>query len=355
MAILTTSSSWRRTGAGALLTLLGTATLTLGLAQPAQAGSFHGVVTQGPLRAGDYELMNQGDVGTLRLRVSWNRVQPTLAGYSWAWLDAIVNSAAVNGVRVIPEIDGPAPPGASTPPTDAASRRAYAEMTGAMADRYGRGGYFWNTPTRPYSVPITVWQIYNEQNGRAYWQAKPSPRAYGKLVKAAAKQIRAQDRRAEIVLGGMFGTPSGAGSVTSWSYLKRLYRIRGIKAAFDTVAIHPYSSSLRGIKFQIRKVRRVMAQKRDRRASMRITEFGWGSARRGGDLNLGRRGQARMLKKAFILFERKRRAWRLKGANWFSWQDDPAAACYFCPSSGLFTENRRAKPSWRAFKRVARR
>jgi hypothetical protein len=312
-------------------------------APAAEAGSFHGVVAQGGLRDVDYSRMDRGKVGTLRVRVGWRNIQPTAGAspgsWDWANLDGIMEAAAENGVRVLPAFTGPSPRGAKTPPTNKASRKGFARFVGAVADRYGGR--------------LGAYQIYNEQNGPAFWRARPNPRKYGKLLKAAAKKITRNDRRSEIVLGGMFGTPSGPGAINSWNYLKRLYNVRGVKRAFDTIAIHPYSPNLRGIRYQVRKIRSAARSHGDSRAKLRITEFGWGSSRHG-NLNVGRKGQARMLKKSFRLFERKRHAWKIKGVNWFSWQDDRSGVCSFCRSAGLFTQARKPKPSWAAFKRVAR-
>ena len=291
--------------------------------------------------------MRRANSRSLRVSVVWKTVESSNGDRDFAQLDALFEMAAANGVRVLPALVGPAPDGLNDPPTNRRSRKAFARFAGALAKRYGRLG------TVAQDLPVKTWQLLNEQNGRVYWGARPSPRAYGRLVKVAARKIRRADRGAEIALGGMFGTPSGSGSIASWTYLQKLYRVQGIKRAFDTVAVHPYSPSLRGITYQIRKLRAVMAQSGDRRAKLRVTELGWGSAKHG-NLNEGRKGQARMLRKAFRLLESKRRAWKIRGVNWFSWRDDPSGACSFCPTAGLFTFDREAKPSWRAFKRIAR-
>ena len=150
----------------------------------------------------------------------------------------------------------------------------------------------------------------------------------------------------------MFVSPSGRNPITSSRFLGRLYELNGAKGAFDTVAVHPYSETLNGIERQVEELRDVMGDNHDRNAKMRITEFGWGSANHG-HLNLGRKGQARMLKKAFRLFKDRKRAWNLKGVNWFSFQDNPGGVCSFCRTSGLLETDRDPKPSWRAFKRIA--
>jgi Beta-galactosidase len=326
------------------------AALVLAVAAPqAMGGSFHGVVAQGKLGVKDYKRMGSGKAGTLRLRVPWARLEPQPGQLEWTWLDRIVARAGAEGVRVLPALHGPGPAGIATPPTRPRARRAFAELAGAVAERYGPNG------TVPGGGrPIAGLQIWNEQNGRTYWGAKPNPRKYAKLVKAAARRIRQADRRVEVILGGMFGTPSGRGAIRSWGYLKRLYAVRGVKRSFDTVAVHPYSPDLFGVKFQVRAIRKVMRNKGDGSARIRITEFGWGSKGGSNPLNKGRRGQARMLRKAFRLFERRRGGWRLSGANWFAWKNSPRGGCAFCPSAGLFTREGGPKPSWNAFKRVAR-
>ena len=324
--------------------------------RPATAGEFHGVVSQGNLTDADYDRMRAGKVGTLRVNLRWSTIQPHAgtpqAAWNWAPYDAVVARAAGRGIRILPALDAPSPQGIPDPPVNQAGRRAFADFAGAVAARYGRGGSFWSG--QPATVPFKAFQIYNEQNGPAYWRARPNPRDYGKLLRGASQAINREDRRAEIVLGGMFSTPSGRGGINSWAYLTKLYKVKKIKAAFDTVAVHPYSNSMRGTKYQVRKVRNVMKRKHDRTAGMRVTEFGWGSARHG-NLNKGRKGQARMLTKAFRLFEGNKRSWNLRGVNWFSFQDNADGACSFCPTSGLFKANRDPKPSWGAFKRAARR
>jgi hypothetical protein len=329
--------------------LAGLAALVLAaiVAHPAAAGSFHGVVSQGSLGAADFQRMAQGDVGSVRVVVGFQR--SASGNYSWGSLDGLIGGAAANGVRVIPAVVSARSQGTGRPPTSRKARRAYARFVGAMAERYGRGGDFWTGSDR---FAVRSWQIMNEQNGPAYWGAKPNARDYAKLLKAASKSISRADRRAEIVLGGMFATPSGRGAINSWSYLRALYRVKGLKRAFDTVAAHPYSNSLRGVEAQVRRLRNVLERAGDGRTRLRITEFGWGSANRG-NLNKGRRGQARMLTRAFRLFERKRRSWNLRGANWFAWENNPNGACSFCPTAGLFSAGGDAKPSWRAFKRVS--
>ena len=316
-------------------------------AQSAQAGSFHGVVTQGTLTATDFAKMQEANVGVLRVNVPWNRLQPTPGGqFEFAWLDPIVLGANAVGVQVLPTLVGPGPTAAFTPPTTGAGRAAYANAAGALAERYGRGGDVGTLPT-------TTYQIYNEQNSRTFWDAKPSPAKYAKLVKAAAKQIKQHDPNAEISLGGMFGTPQSRGAIVSWKFLKKMYKVRGIKKAFSTAAIHPYAPTLRGLKFQIKKIRKVLKQKRDKKTKLRITEIGFGSRSGGDPLNKGLQGQAKSLRKSLTFLENNKRRYKIRGFNWFAWQDNPSGRCKFCPTAGLIRTDGTRKPSFFAFQDVA--
>jgi len=328
----------------------------------AQGKKFYGVSPQGPLVADDFDRMRNGGVGTLRFQLTWAAVEPSAGSYEWAGTDAVIGNAAARGIRALPFVVQP-PNHVRTPPTRAGDRKAFNRLMSRLAGRYGPGGSYWQTDyllDHPGAsrLPVLAWQLFNEQNGRAYWGGKPRPRAYGRLVKAGARGVRKQHRKAEVVLGGMFGTPSRKGAITSWRFLDRLYRVKGFKRAVDTVAVHPYGKNLKQIRVQMNRIRKVMRRNGDGGSRTRVTEIGWGSARGGHPLNKGAKGQARMLRKSFRLLarERPRKRWNVRGLNWFSWQNG-TAGCPFCGSSGLFKggpDNRKAKRSWRAFKKITR-
>jgi hypothetical protein len=319
----------------------------------AQGKPFYGVGPQGAMEARDFPLMERARVGSMRFLVNWrDRVRD--GTYDFAPYDITVGRAAASGIRALPFIYQ------RPPPRNQAQRRQMANFAAAMVRRYGRGGEFWRPGGAYQSAhpgaqprPIVSWQILNEQNGRAYFGARPSPRLYARALRVTARAIRRVNKRAEIVLGGMFATPRGKGSMTSWQYLRRLYRVKRVKRFFDSVAIHPYAGNLKGVRQQIVRIRRVMRRNRDRKAGLRITEFGWGAQRGSHQLFKGPKGQARMLRRSFRMLKKNRKRWRIRGAHWFSWQDGDVP-CPYCPSSGLVTKDRQPKPSFRAFRRVAR-
>jgi hypothetical protein len=149
----------------------------------------------------------------------------------------------------------------------------------------------------------------------------------------------------------------GLSELRGWSFLKRLYKIGGVKRDFDVVAIHPYSLTLHGVAVSIERMRNAMRRHHDRRTPLWVTEIGWGSAHRDGSLNVGLRGQKRMLKGAFKLVRHQRRQWHIGRLFWFEWRDPRAygGECPWCGHAGLFRHNRKPKPAWQAYKHFAAR
>ncbi len=115
-------------------------------------------------------------------------------------------------------------------------------------ERYGPRGSFWEEHA-PGSkdplprLPIHAWQIWNEEN--FFYFTKPaSPTRYAKLLAISRRAIHRADPRATVVIGGLFGNPkqSPPAAMDAADFLDRLYRVRGAKADFDAVALHPYAA-----------------------------------------------------------------------------------------------------------------
>ncbi len=356
------------------LTIIAAALVSLALPAPTGANaraprSFFGVSPQSAPSDRDFERMQTAKVGTLRFGMHWAGIEPAAGSYDWSGPDAVVKRAAEGGIRALPFLSG-------TPdwvaeldrhrcarrncapylPSGKAALAAWSGFVDAAVRRYGPEGGFWpENPTVP-KLPITVWQIWNEQNSPTFYKPRPEPRGYAKLLDASHRAIRAADPGAATILGGMFGTPLGGRKpgLASWEFLHQLYDVEGVRRDFDGVAPHPYASSFEKVLRQIRLLRREMKAAHDRSAGLWITELGWASGGDANPLNKGRRGQARQLTKAFEYLIRKRTQMHVKTVDWYSWRDhnDPdAGLCEWCPQSGLLEEDYRAKPSLDAFTR----
>ena len=329
---------------------------------------FFGIVPQTAIGVRDIARMRSGGVETIRTMVSWAAVQPTAtSGYDWGGLDRQVALAAEDHLEILPFLF-------ATPrwlshdfrrmPLDSArQRRAWAEFVGAAVERYGSRGEFW-AEHGPFSkrplpkLPIRAWQIWNEEN--FFYFANPvSPSRYARLLAITHQAMHRADPRAELVLGGLFGDP-GQGPPRAYDavdFLDRLYRVRGVKANFDGVALHPYAADTGVLASLVEGVRRTMVRHGDRRAGLYLTELGWGSQNDPEvvSFEVGLHGQARELRRAYGYLLSRRHRLNLKQVDWFTWKD-LAGTCSFCDSTGLFRSGGafRPKPAWRAFVSFAR-
>ncbi len=341
--------------------------LTASAAQGAVPRSFWGIGSQTYLdeAAGDFALMGQGKVGTLRQAIFWSNLDPTPnpGDTNWSSVDAIVGAAARNGVEILPffygtpawvaqGLDGrnckPEKCGIFAPKRKAALA-AWATFLGEAVDRYGPNGTFWaENPTIP-KLPFRAYQIWNEMNSSTFYAPKAKPKDYAKLLNASADAIRFRDPSAQIVLGGMAQLAGSKKAVEASEYLEDFYNVAGVEDDFDGVAIHPYGASVEKISSQVELFRKVMKQAGDSGASLWVTEIGAGSASGGNPLNRGKQGQAQLLTKAFNYFKKSRNKHNLETVIWFSWMDSQVSICDWCKTSGLFKKNRTPKPAWNAF------
>jgi polysaccharide biosynthesis protein PslG len=329
---------------------------------------FFGVVPQGPLEAEDYARMGQGRVGTLRVLLTWLATDPGPApdDYNWADFDSIVGQAASNGVEILPflygtpawvatSLDGVECEGgecATFAPRSEAALDAWVDWVGAAVDRYGPSGVYWEENPDVPKEPIRAWQIWNEQNSPSFYSPAPDIEDYANLLAAAAAAIHQSDPEAQVVTGGMFGTPlkGELPAYTAWDYLDRLYAIEGAEASFDGVGSHPYAANLTKTESQVELIREAVERAGDD-AGLWITEIGWASGGEDNPLNKGPDGQAQELTEAYELFLDRREEWRIETVTWYSWRDfQGEGLCVWCPDSGLFPEDElEPKPSWEAF------
>jgi hypothetical protein len=330
---------------------------------------FFGIVPQTPLSAKDLGRMQSGGVETVRVPFSWAATQRSpRSDFDWTGYDATVADAARQRIEVLPVLGSP--PHWATgnwrrmPVDSVRQRQGWAEFVGAAVERYGSRGEFW-TIHGPGSdeplprTPIRAWQVWNEEN--FFYFVKPvSPGRFARLVAVTRKAMRQADPRAELVLGGLFGSPrqNPPRALDAVDFLDRLYRRRGVKADFDAVALHPYAADVGELRRQVEAVRATMIRQGDRRSGLYVTEMGWGSAYnpRTVAFEVGLHGQARELRAAYGYLLANRGRLRLRQVDWFTWKDVPGG-CNFCDSSGLFRRGKafRPKPAWRAFVQVTRR
>ena len=320
--------------------------------------------------------MSAGGIESVRIGVSWEAVEPTPPeepaapgeaphhSYQWSNIDRQVEVAASHDLEVLPFLyrtpGWVAKSDRTLPTRSKAQRGAWRAFVRAAVRRYGPGGDFWveHSPFSPDPLPlrpIRRWQIWNEENFH-YFAFPVSPGDYSRLLAVAAKAIRSVDPGARVLLGGLYGRPSGnlPSAMPAPRYLQRLYAIPGIRRSFDDAAVHPYAPGAGGMLRLVEEARRVIVKHHDD-AGIIVTEFGWGSqdGRRAAEFERGLRGQARQLRRAYRLLIAARHRLRLRGTYWFSWKDAKPGpgVCRICNSTGLFRRGAgfKAKPAWKAF------
>jgi len=309
--------------------------------------SFFGIAPQTPLTDADALYMKAGRIGAVRLPIAWATVQPEEGGaYDWSGIDQAVEVARGRGLQVLPFLYGTpswiAPAQTTLPIDSARARRAWlAFVKAAVRHLRGRG--------------VHAWQIWNEANF-FYFAYPVSAGRYARLLKPTYRAIKAIDRRAKVILSGLFGNPDEGGrrGMDAPKFLAALYRVPGIRRFFDGVALHAHAFHVDDLETLAEEVRAVVVGNRDRGAGLYITEMGWGSQNdpQVVAFEQGIRGQARELRKAYRYLIANRRRLNLRAAYWYSWKDNPAYTdCSFCDSVGLFRagDGFRPKPAWHAF------
>ena len=329
-------------------------TLIICLALPAGAHAaapraFYGVMAPQDPNSTEIARMGTGQVGTLRISFVWGAVQPEQSSaLDWSHYDAIIGAAAQQGIRVLPTVYGTphwAAAQENFPPAKA-HLGEFQTFVREAAARYGSNGSFWTSNPSLPKLPVTDWQLWNEMNSPSFWFKKPNPKQYVQLLKVFDIGVKSGDPSAKVILGGLFRTPRIRNGIPLDRYLPGIYRAKG-KKFFDAVALHPYATTPRDALGAVRDTRKIMAQFKDKKAKLWITEVGWATGGVATALTVSPQRQATYLRKTFNKLAKNRGRMRIAGVVWYSWRDLPGGIWF--NHTGLFTETFDPKPAWNSF------
>lgn len=327
---------------------------------------FFGVAPQTTLNNRDAAYMAAARIGIVRWPFDWSSIEPEEGhGFHWGPTDRLVEVAAKHGLTIWPFLDaGPewaAPSYRTLPVHSTFQLESWRSFVVAVVRRYGPQGRFWKAhgpgssdPLR--SRPIRFWQIWNEANF-SYFAQPVSPSDYGHLLKFTSKAIKNTAPGAKVILSGLFGRPRGprADGIPAARFLADLYRVRGVKGAFDGIALHPYAAHVSDLRRLVRSVHAVAVRHGDGRKALVVTEMGWGSEAdpKIDSFEQGTHGQVRELRRAYRFLIANRRHFHLHRVFWFTWKDIQGS-CDFCDSTGLFRAGPGLdpKPAWRALVKI---
>jgi hypothetical protein len=277
--------------AGALVSIaLG---LCAGSAHAASLDGFYGVNVQqvfsGSSASWQPQLsaMQSGGLQLARIDARWASVEPNAPGraghsYNWAMYDGIVQALAQHGLRWYP-IVGYSTSWASVVPGDSSAAVApahvgdFANYAWALARRYGRGGTFWASHPSLPQLPVTDYEIWNEENSTAFLRPQGNaPEAYADLFMAARAAIKPVDANAKVVIGGLALGNNGGADETQ--FIQRMFAHRpDLKGHVDAVGLHPYQVAVADVYRRIALFRQAYDRLDSSRVPIELTELGWAS------------------------------------------------------------------------------
>jgi hypothetical protein len=320
--------------------------------------SFFGISAVNPTDH-DHKKMAKAGFGVSRFELSWRVIQKTRKGdFAWGYVDTRVRQAAENGMSSAMVVYGTPrfvhkTPGFYPPTESAEDRKSWQKFLKAAVRRYGPDGVFWNAYPQLDAKPVHQWIIWNEENAKNFWQPKPDPKDYATLVEISDEAISKVDPNATITLGGMYCCPND--SVSATTFLRKLYKVKGIESHFDAIGVHPYGSGLGTVRNQIEDIRKAARKAGDAKVDILVGELGWASSGPSRSPSVvGAQGQAKRLSKGLKMLAQKRDAWNIIGAYVYVWRDFDSSltSCLWCPGAGLVDEDGNAKPALKAVRQA---
>jgi hypothetical protein len=267
--------------------------------------------------------MARTGVESARVIFDWSEAQKQpLMPVSFHETDPLVANAAARGIELLPVVIY-APPWAREVPGQKASapsdRAAYGAYLRALVARYGPGGTFWAEHPELSARPIRAWQIWNEPDMEYQWTPQKNwHQEYGALVRAADAALAEADPGARLVLAGLTNF--------SWRELRTLYERGDVRGHFDVAALNAYTREPRNLVEIVRRARKVMDARGDRKRPIRVTEFGASAS--AGRLKVGRdqdhlqttdRKLAKLVLNAYGALAANRKKLRIERAYWYTW------------------------------------
>jgi hypothetical protein len=170
---------------------------------------------------------------TARIPFNWAAVEPQREHFNWGGYDKVYRAMRDRGVSPLLAIESspcwarpktPCTPNGEYPP-DNDNLRQWAHFVQLTVKRY------------PNLAGIEVW---NEPNLTGFWQPKPSPKRYTKLLKVTHKAVKSVNPSLPVIFGGLvpqFGVATRG--MDSRIFQKRAYKA-GAGRWVDAFAVHPY-------------------------------------------------------------------------------------------------------------------
>lgn len=174
-----------------------------------------------------FDTVVKSGVDSVRIDVSWTFTEPFEGSFDWQPTDRLVEYATARGLTVLATITNtPAWAGAVDKHTARPlSAERYGKFAGLVADRY-RG-------------TISHYEIWNEPNGKLFFEPAPDPNIYAQMLIDAHREIKAADPAAVVVAGALGSTDTSDINIAPLEFLEAMYAA-GAQGSFDILSYHPY-------------------------------------------------------------------------------------------------------------------
>ncbi|MDX6641893.1 MAG: polysaccharide biosynthesis protein PslG [Solirubrobacteraceae bacterium] len=225
--------------------------------------------------------MSADGIQTVRMGAWWSDLEPSspvngVHNYSFSEVDQRVLALAQHGLRWAPLLS-------FSPTWDSkisgdysgapASNQDFAGFAAALAKRYGRGGSFWSEHPEVAPLPVTSYEIWNEENSTVYWHPGDAG-SYADLYAAGRTAIHGVDNSAQVVVGGLAATANGA--TPAADFLRQMLAARpDLRGNIDAVGFHPYAPDVPGVYAAISAFRHSLDSIAGAGVPLEITEIGW--------------------------------------------------------------------------------
>ena len=226
-------------------------------------------------------IQNDG-VQVVRMGAWWSDLEPGppvngVHNYSWSDIDKQVVALARHNLQWEPLLCFSATWGSkvkgdyNAAPDGSAN---FAAFGAALAKRYGAGGSFWSEHPELPALPVTAYEVWNEENAKVYWQPA-TPADYADLYAATRSAIKAVDGNARVVLGGLAGASNGAVTAPD-AFLRAMYAHRpDLRGNVDAVGFHPYAQDPQHVYSSVAAFRRALDAVAGPGVPLELTEIGW--------------------------------------------------------------------------------
>ncbi len=327
--------------------------------------SFFGVVSEDIFwasPAGRQSLLDEVQgmgAGTIRQTFDWSLVELAPGLYDWTKYDLWMADLARRGIDVLPTLFNPPAFRSSAPPVPERgtypprSNDEFAEFALQVVRRYGPGGSFWDSRPDLPRRPLRSYQIWNEPNLKSFWPTGSNPEAYVAMLRTVGSAIRSADPGAEVVAAGL---PESPNNMPVKEFVRRMYRA-GAKGAFNTIAVHPYSSSADRSFDIVYNLRKLMDAHGDAASRIWVSEIGWADKGPAAQFTVGARGQYEMVRRVFATLVGQSERLKLRGIVYFNWRDAAphgGRADFWGMHTGLYEIGGKPKPALEGYSSTVR-